>query len=168
MEIVQRITKLFSETFGDTPAHIVRAPGRVNLLGEHVDYNDGFVLPAAIDRATYIAFSPVDSPDSTLVAADLDQQASFSPSTITSNTRLIVLNYPSNPTGAYPTREYLQKLQGFAAANNLWIISDAVYENLYYGEKPVSAAAIHYVERNLESSQQLRNVIPRWIDPQAL
>jgi len=59
---------------------------------------------------------------------------------LTSKTRVIVLNYPSNPTGAYPTREVLQKLQGFAAANNLWIISDAVYENLYYGEKPVSAA----------------------------
>jgi aspartate/methionine/tyrosine aminotransferase len=59
---------------------------------------------------------------------------------LTPKTRLIVLNYPSNPTGAYPTREYLKKLQGFAAANNLWIVSDAVYENLYYGEKPVSAA----------------------------
>ena len=59
---------------------------------------------------------------------------------LTPKTRVIVLNYPSNPTGAYPTREYLQKLQGFAAANNLWIISDAVYENLYYGEKPTSAA----------------------------
>lgn len=59
---------------------------------------------------------------------------------LTPKTRAIVLNYPSNPTGAYPTREYLQKLQGFAAANNLWIISDAVYENLYYGEKPTSAA----------------------------
>ena len=59
---------------------------------------------------------------------------------LTSKTQVIVLNYPSNPTGAYPTHEYLQKLQGFAAANNLWIVSDAVYENLYYGEKPVSAA----------------------------
>jgi len=59
---------------------------------------------------------------------------------LTSKTRVIILNYPSNPTGAYPTREYLRKLQDFAAANNLWIISDAVYENLYYGEKPVSAA----------------------------
>ena len=59
---------------------------------------------------------------------------------LTPNTRVIVLNYPSNPTGAYPTREYLQKLQGFAATNNLWIVSDAVYENLYYGEKPTSAA----------------------------
>jgi aspartate/methionine/tyrosine aminotransferase len=51
------------------------------------------------------------------------------------------LNYPSNPTGAYPTREYLQKLQDFAAEHNLWIVSDAVYEDLYYEEKPTSAAA---------------------------
>ncbi|MCI0554417.1 MAG: aminotransferase class I/II-fold pyridoxal phosphate-dependent enzyme [Anaerolineae bacterium] len=60
---------------------------------------------------------------------------------LTPKTRVIVLNYPSNPTGAYPTREYLQTLQDFAAANDLWIISDAVYENLYYEEKPTSAAA---------------------------
>jgi galactokinase len=54
----------------------------VNLLGEHVDYNDGFVLPAAIDRATYVAFSPADSDQTQLVAADFDQAASFSPQTI--------------------------------------------------------------------------------------
>jgi aspartate/methionine/tyrosine aminotransferase len=60
---------------------------------------------------------------------------------LTPRTRVIVLNYPSNPTGAYPTREYLQELQGFAARHRLWIVSDTVYENLYYGEKPTSAAA---------------------------
>ena len=60
---------------------------------------------------------------------------------ITPKTRAIVLNYPSNPTGAYPTREYIQRLQNFAAEHNLWIVSDEVYENLYYGEKPTSAAA---------------------------
>jgi aspartate/methionine/tyrosine aminotransferase len=60
---------------------------------------------------------------------------------LTSRTRVIVLNYPSNPTGAYPSREYLQRLQAFAAQHNLWIVSDAVYENLYYGERPTSAAA---------------------------
>jgi aspartate/methionine/tyrosine aminotransferase len=53
----------------------------------------------------------------------------------------LVLSYPSNPTGAYPTREYLKKLQDFAAAHNLWVVSDEVYENLYFGEKPVCAAA---------------------------
>ena len=60
---------------------------------------------------------------------------------LTPKTRAIVLNYPSNPTGAYPTREYLQKLQDFAAKNNLWIVSDEVYGSLYYGERPTCAAA---------------------------
>ncbi|MFN8434035.1 MAG: pyridoxal phosphate-dependent aminotransferase [Anaerolineales bacterium] len=61
---------------------------------------------------------------------------------LTPKTRVIVLNYPSNPTGAYPTHEYLQQLQDFAAKNNLWVVSDEVYGSLYYGEKPTSAAAI--------------------------
>jgi aspartate/methionine/tyrosine aminotransferase len=61
---------------------------------------------------------------------------------ITPKTRVIVLNYPSNPTGAYPSRAYLQKLQDFAKAHDLWIVSDEVYGSLYYGEKPVSAAAV--------------------------
>ncbi len=54
--------------------------------------------------------------------------------------RVIVLNYPSNPTGAYPSREYLQKLQDFAAEHDLWIVSDEVYGSLYYGERPTCAA----------------------------
>jgi aspartate/methionine/tyrosine aminotransferase len=61
--------------------------------------------------------------------------------TLTPKTRVIVLNYPSNPTGAYPTREYLQKLQDFARAHNLWIVSDEVYAGLFFGERPTSAAA---------------------------
>jgi aspartate/methionine/tyrosine aminotransferase len=60
---------------------------------------------------------------------------------LTPKTRVIVLNYPSNPTGAYPTREYLQRLQDFAKEHNLWIVSDEVYGSLYYGERPTSAAA---------------------------
>ena len=59
---------------------------------------------------------------------------------LTPRSRVLVINYPSNPTGAYPSRGYLQKLQEFAAAHNLWVISDEVYENLYYAEKPTSAA----------------------------
>jgi aspartate/methionine/tyrosine aminotransferase len=61
---------------------------------------------------------------------------------LTPKTRVIVLNYPSNPTGAYPAREYLQRLQDFAKAHDLWIVSDEVYGSLYYGEKPTSAAAL--------------------------
>jgi galactokinase len=54
-EILERS---FSAYFNAKPAFIVRAPGRVNLIGEHTDYNDGFVLPMAIDRAVWVALSP--------------------------------------------------------------------------------------------------------------
>jgi aspartate aminotransferase len=60
---------------------------------------------------------------------------------LTTKTKVIVLNYPSNPTGAYPMREYLQKLQDFAKGHDLWIVSDEVYGSLYYGERPICAAA---------------------------
>jgi galactokinase len=48
----------FEQRFRTPPAFVVRAPGRVNLIGEHTDYNDGFVLPLAIDRAVWIALRP--------------------------------------------------------------------------------------------------------------
>jgi galactokinase len=49
------IEEAFQQIFGSPPEVVVRAPGRVNLIGEHTDYNDGFVLPAAIDRAVTYA-----------------------------------------------------------------------------------------------------------------
>ena len=49
------IENVFQEVFGTAPQVVVRAPGRVNLIGEHTDYNDGFVLPAAIDRYIWFA-----------------------------------------------------------------------------------------------------------------
>lgn len=100
MRLIDHITKIYRETFGQMPAYIARAPGRVNLLGEHVDYNDGFVLPAAIDRATYVVFSPADAPHSTLVAADFDQQASFSPDTVPTKTQAD--SSPLPEWGLYP------------------------------------------------------------------
>jgi galactokinase len=87
MNLIDKIASIYKEKFGHAPAHIARAPGRVNLLGEHVDYNDGFVLPAAIDRATYVAFSPANAPHSTLAAVDFDQQASFSADSVPAKTQ---------------------------------------------------------------------------------
>lgn len=100
MNLIDKITTLYKEKFGQTPAHIVRAPGRVNLLGEHVDYNDGFVLPAAIDRATYIAFSPTTTPNSTLVAVDFNQQAIFSSESI--STKIQTDSSPLPEWALYP------------------------------------------------------------------
>ena len=52
------INEVFQTIFGASPAATARAPGRVNLIGEHTDYNDGFVLPAAIDRTIEFAARP--------------------------------------------------------------------------------------------------------------
>ena len=57
---------------------IVKAPGRVNLIGEHTDYNDGFVLPVAIDREIIMAAEPRDDREVHLYAVDLDAKSSFS------------------------------------------------------------------------------------------
>lgn len=58
MEVERQVIQKFQEIFGEAPTSLVRAPGRVNLIGEHTDYNDGFVLPMAIDRAAWIAARP--------------------------------------------------------------------------------------------------------------
>ncbi len=54
-EIVAQVAQYFSQKYGRPPRWIVAAPGRVNVIGEHTDYNDGFVLPMAIDRYTVMA-----------------------------------------------------------------------------------------------------------------
>ncbi|RYG21929.1 galactokinase [bacterium] len=62
------IRQRFVEKFGHEPAVVAVAPGRINLIGEHTDYNDGFVFPVAIDRQMWIAASP--APGSSRVWAD--------------------------------------------------------------------------------------------------
>jgi galactokinase len=68
---------LFQQYFGDKPTFLARAPGRVNLLGEHVDYNQGPVLPAAIDRDVWLAASQLDHDVIELVAHDLKRKISI-------------------------------------------------------------------------------------------
>ena len=71
--------QVFADTFGYAPSHSIQAPGRVNLIGEHTDYNDGFVLPCAIDYQTVIACARRDDRQVRVVAVDYDnQQDSFS------------------------------------------------------------------------------------------
>jgi galactokinase len=56
-EAIHRLKALFAELYGGHPT-VYRAPGRVNLIGEHTDYNDGFVMPAALNLYTYVAVTP--------------------------------------------------------------------------------------------------------------
>jgi galactokinase len=68
----------FVHHFGLAPRWIVRAPGRVNLIGEHTDYNDGFVLPLAIDRAVWIALRPRNDRRVLVYSVDFQQAGEFS------------------------------------------------------------------------------------------
>ena len=72
----QTLTDLFTNTFGHQPTHFFQAPGRVNLIGEHTDYNDGFVLPCAIDYQAMIAASPRDDQKVVATAHSFDGQVS--------------------------------------------------------------------------------------------
>lgn len=67
-KIVARARKGFEERFGQPPQWVAAAPGRVNIIGEHIDYNDGFVLPMAIDRYCVVAAAPSQSDPSSRVA----------------------------------------------------------------------------------------------------
>ena len=55
---MKSLNELFQKHFGREPLYVVQAPGRVNLIGEHTDYNEGFVLPIAIDKRVVIAVAP--------------------------------------------------------------------------------------------------------------
>jgi galactokinase len=70
MSPLQKTTQAFAAAFGARPALAVRAPGRVNLIGEHTDYNDGFVLPCAIDFHTVVSGSPRDDGRVRVIAVD--------------------------------------------------------------------------------------------------
>lgn len=77
MSVERDVVERFKNLFGEQPVYLVRAPGRVNLIGEHTDYNDGFVLPMAIDRAAWIALRPRGDRKVVLHALDFDALSRF-------------------------------------------------------------------------------------------
>ncbi|MBN2388365.1 MAG: galactokinase [Anaerolineales bacterium] len=78
MPISPQLELAFRDRFGTRPVTCVRAPGRVNLMGEHTDYNDGFVMPVAIDRAITIALRPRTDRLVTVHSLDYQQSVTFS------------------------------------------------------------------------------------------
>src|ERR1044071_4567371 len=66
----------FQELYGQS-ARVYRAPGRVNLIGEHTDYNDGFVMPAAIDFFTWVALAPRDDRRLAVYSEEFSESVEF-------------------------------------------------------------------------------------------
>ncbi|RYY41958.1 MAG: galactokinase, partial [Chitinophagaceae bacterium] len=76
-----KIQSIFATHFPQKPA-LYFSPGRINLIGEHIDYNDGYVLPAAIDKGVYFAIAPNDTRQINFYAADFDEHFSVDGSAI--------------------------------------------------------------------------------------
>ncbi|MDA0194473.1 MAG: galactokinase [Bacteroidetes bacterium] len=75
--LVNNLRNIFKETYRVEPQIIVRSPGRINIIGEHTDYNNGFVLPAAIDKGIYIAIALTDSDQSEIISLDMNESVKF-------------------------------------------------------------------------------------------
>ncbi len=73
----QTLEKKFAETFGREPAVVSHAPGRIEVLGNHTDYNEGYVLSAAINCGTFFALAPRDDGLVRLVAGDIMDETTF-------------------------------------------------------------------------------------------
>ena len=65
-KLVKQVKRSFKEQFKTNPL-VVFSPGRINLIGEHTDYNDGFAFPAAINKGIVLAISKSDSKESTFL-----------------------------------------------------------------------------------------------------
>ncbi|ATM96655.1 galactokinase [Yersinia frederiksenii] len=74
MSLKQHTQAIFRQQFHHEPEITIKAPGRVNLIGEHTDYNDGFVLPCAIDYETVISCGKRDDRQIRVIAADYENQ----------------------------------------------------------------------------------------------
>lgn len=93
--LIEQAKSLFYETFGGNPTLTALAPGRVNLIGEHTDYNEGFVLPMAVDRGIVLAGRRREDAKVVLFSADQKQKVEF-------------LLEPLRPDTVHPWSNYLK------------------------------------------------------------
>ncbi len=93
MDRVAAVRKAFSEHYWQPAAQVARAPGRVNLIGEHTDYNDGFVLPVAIERDVLVAFTARTDRQVVLHSLDLNDTADFDLDDIRKDSARLWSNY---------------------------------------------------------------------------
>jgi galactokinase len=105
-ERIDKLVNSFKDKFDGNPDVLVRAPGRVNLIGEHTDYNNGFVFPVAIDRDIMIASRRRDDRIVRLYSLDFDQSVEFSLDNIKYDKKQKWSNYPRGVASFLQKSEY--------------------------------------------------------------
>ena len=106
MTQLEKVHAQFIAEFGEAPSFIVRAPGRVNLIGEHTDYNDGFVFPLAIDRAAWIALRPRADATVCAISLDMDDRRQFALDDLRRPAELKWIDYLTGVAWALAERGY--------------------------------------------------------------
>ena len=92
-EVYDELVKKFEELYGRKPEVVAYAPGRIEVLGNHTDYNEGYVFSAAIDKGTFFAVSASDDDSCELTAADLMETAKFTTKTVAPAKEMTWQNY---------------------------------------------------------------------------
>ena len=92
-EIYDELVAKFEKMYGAKPEIVAYAPGRIEVLGNHTDYNEGYVFSAAIDKGTFFAVSASDDETCELTAADLMETAKFTVSTVAPAMEMTWQNY---------------------------------------------------------------------------
>ena len=92
-EIYDELVAKFEKMYGKKPEIVAYAPGRIEVLGNHTDYNEGYVFSAAIDKGTFFAVTASDDETCELTAADLMETAKFTVSTVAPAKEMTWQNY---------------------------------------------------------------------------
>jgi galactokinase len=150
-ELGQKVAEKFIETYGRPPRWIAAAPGRVNVIGEHTDYNDGFVFPMAIDRYTVIAAAPSSDPKRIQLRSTLDE----SPATID-------LGQPLRPAKKGTWFNYpLGVIAGFQAR----ALTPAGFDALIHSTVPLGGGLSSSAALEVSTATLLEAVTGRKLDP---
>ena len=132
MHAPENVVTEFKEQFGtEEPYFCARAPGRVNLIGEHTDYNGGFVMPMAVDRSVWSVFRPTEGREVRLWSVNYGEQSHFSLDQITKS--------EDHPWSNY-VRGVAQVLRD--AGHSLQAYEAAIYGNVPIGAGLSSSAAM--------------------------
>ena len=92
-EVYDELIAKFEKMYGEKPQVVAYAPGRIEVLGNHTDYNEGYVFSAAIDKGTFFAVSPTDDATCELTAGDFMETAKFTTSTVAPAKEMTWQNY---------------------------------------------------------------------------
>jgi galactokinase len=146
--VKQKVLEAFFSIYGTPPSFLARSPGRVNVIGEHTDYNDGFVLPMALDRAMWIALRPRDDSQVHVHSLDFDQRGQFD----------------LNAFG-HTDEGWLEYIKGTA-----WALQDAGYaltgwEGVFAGDIPIGAGLSSSAALELATARALTAIADIAWDP---